>query len=267
LFSISLVKDASVDEMRGPAVGIDRWCWQWRRNLFDWEQVLLRELQLFAPWVARSEVVDSWFWRPDENGMFSVKSTYSLLGRIFGVNGEFGPNDLKVLKYIWRNPAPSKVIAFSWKLLRNRIPSKVNLAARGILEAGGALDCAFCVGLAEDARHLFMLCNFASGVWSRIFRWLGVVFVMPQNLFTFFESFVAAAINKKAVKGFSLIWHTTIWVIWRARNEVLFSNGARDLVKVVDDIKLLSWRWGLARRSVNICLFYEWCCEPGFCFC
>jgi uncharacterized membrane protein len=117
----------------------------------------------------------------------------------------------------------------------------------------------------EEASHLFMFCNFAYGVWLRVFRWLGVVFVMPQNLFSFFDSFVGAARNKKVAKGFALIWHTTIWLIWRSRNEVLFSNGTRDLVRVVDDVKLLSWRWGLARRAFKICLFYEWCCEPGSC--
>jgi hypothetical protein len=52
-----------------------------------------------------------------------------------------------------------------------------------------------------------------------------------------------------------------------SRNEGSFANGIRDMVKVVEDIKLQSWRWGMARRSIKICLFYEWCCEPGICFC
>jgi hypothetical protein len=267
LFSISLQKDVSVEEMRGSVDGMDRWLWQWRRNLFAWEHELLLELQEVVPMVVRSVEVDSWFWRPGVSGMFTVKSAYTLLGTIFGSLVDFGPNELKVLNNIWRSAAPSKVIAFSWKLLRNRIPTKVNLAVRGVLVAGGVLDCVHCVGSVEDARHLFMFCNFAYGVWSRIFRWLGVVLVMPQNLFSFFDCFVGAANNKKAAKGFALIWHTTIWLIWRSRNEVLFSNGVRDLVKVVDDVKLLSWRWGLARRSFKICLFYEWCWEPGICFC
>jgi hypothetical protein len=266
LFSISLQQNASVEEMRGSVDGVDRWVWLWRRNLFTWEQELLLELQQAVPLVARSEEIDSWFWRPEGSGLFTAKSAYLLLARIFGSEAVFGRQELKVLNNIWRSPAPSKVIAFSWKLLRNRIPTKDNLAVRGVLGDGGGLDCVFCAGSVEEANHLFMFCSFAHGVWVRIFRWLGMVFVMPQNLFTFFDSFVGAAINKLAAKGFALIWHTTIWLIWRSRNEVLFSNGARDLVKVVDEIKLSSWRWGLARRSFKICLFYEWCCEPGICF-
>jgi len=33
-----------------------------------------------------------------------------------------------VFSSIWKIPARSKVVAFSWKLLHDRIPSKVNLA-------------------------------------------------------------------------------------------------------------------------------------------
>jgi hypothetical protein len=158
------------------------------------------------------------------------------------------------------------VIAFSWKVLWDRIPSKINLALRGIHVDGGSVNCGHCLGNEEVVSHLFLSCEFAYGVWSNICRWLGIYIVMPNNLFTMFEYFVGVAWNKKMAKGFAIIWHTTIWSIWRSRNEVAFSNGVKDLVKVTEDIKLLSWRWRMARRSVPVCLFYEWCCEPGICF-
>jgi hypothetical protein len=71
------------------------------------------------------------------------------------------------------------------------------------------MDCILCVGKREDADHLFMFCEFASGVWSRIIRWLGFEFVMPQNPFSFFDCFVGAASSKKLAKVFALVWHTT----------------------------------------------------------
>jgi hypothetical protein len=240
---------------------------QWRRYLFAWEYELVLELLEAVPLVTRSEENDRWVWSLEDSGFFSVKSAYLLLGRVFVAELAYGPNELRVLNNIWRCLAPSKVIAFSWKLLRNSIPTRVNLAVRGVQVAGGSVDCVLCVGKAEEANHLFMFCDFACGVWSRIFRWLAVVFVLPQNLSNFFDCFVGAASSKKVARGFALVWHTTVWTIWRCRNEVSFANGTRDLVKVVDDIKLQSWRWGMARRSIKICLFYEWCCEPGICLC
>ncbi|GAU36254.1 hypothetical protein TSUD_214510 [Trifolium subterraneum] len=74
-----------------------------------------------------------------------------------------------------------------------------------------------------------------------------------------------AASNKKIRKGYALIWHATIWMLWKSRNEIIFSNGVKDSEKVFDEIKLLSWRWGLSRHSIPTCLFYEWCWDPGMC--
>jgi hypothetical protein len=181
------------------------------------------------------------------------------------VDTTFGPNELRVFKKLWRSSAPSKVIAFAWKVLWNRIPTKVNLALRGIQVDGGRVDCGHCIGKEEVASHLFLTCDFAFEVWTKIGRWLGFTIVLPNNLFTLFEYFVGAALNKKMAKGFAIIWHTTIWSIWRSRNDIAFSNGVRDLGKVVEDIKQLSWKWGMARRAIPVCLFYEWCCEPGIC--
>jgi hypothetical protein len=112
---------------------------------------------------------------------------------------------------------------------------------------------------------LFLSCDFAYVVWANICRWLGFSIVLPNNPFGLFEYFVGFASNKKVAKGFALIWHTTVWSIWRSRNEMVFSNGVRDVGKVVDEVKHLSWQWGMARCLIPFCLFYEWCCEPGIC--
>jgi len=36
-----------------------------------------------------------------------------------------------------------------------------------------------------------------------------------------------------------------LWAIWKARSDKNFANGDKDVIKkVVDDISVLSWRWG-----------------------
>ncbi|CAJ2667421.1 unnamed protein product [Trifolium pratense] len=45
-----------------------------------------------------------------------------------------------VFSNIWKSDAPSKVVAFSWQLMLNRIPTKANLTLRGI---GNEFDVAF----------------------------------------------------------------------------------------------------------------------------
>ncbi|GAU45559.1 hypothetical protein TSUD_27600 [Trifolium subterraneum] len=34
---------------------------------------------------------------------------------------------------------------------------------------------------------------------------------------------------------------------------------------IVEDIKVLSWKWCLARMKLSPCLFYEWTWDPGEC--
>ncbi|MCH79506.1 LINE-1 reverse transcriptase like [Trifolium medium] len=265
LFSISSQKEAKLNDVRVVREGVARWEWAWRRRLFIWEEELLWGLTELLPLLVLSGEEDSWYWGLEEGGVFTVKSTYLMLGTVFDSGSEFSANELRVLHGMWKSPAPSKVLAFSWKLLRNRIPTRTSLAHRGIQVVGGSLDCVHCSGWEEDTPHLFLFCDFAAQVWNAIFRWLGVVIVMPPNLFLLLECLMGAAPNKKIGNGFSLIWHTTVWMLWRSRNDISFANGIKDSAKVVDDIKLLSWRWGMSRRRISICLFYEWCWDPGIC--
>jgi hypothetical protein len=61
LFSISLQKDAFINEIRVCVDGEDRWGWIWRRNLFAWEHGLLCELLVVAPMVPTSVEKDEWY--------------------------------------------------------------------------------------------------------------------------------------------------------------------------------------------------------------
>jgi hypothetical protein len=55
---------------------------------------------------------------------------------------------------IWKSVAPSKVIAFTWQLLLDRIPTKNNLILRGIAYDSGTV-CPLCNGYDESSIHLF----------------------------------------------------------------------------------------------------------------
>ncbi|GAU17401.1 hypothetical protein TSUD_232770 [Trifolium subterraneum] len=75
----------------------------------------------------------------------------------------------------------------------------------------------------------------------------------------------ASARNVKARKGFLMIWHATLWSLWKARNGAIFANGSFIPKVIVDEIKVMSWKWSLARLKVSPCLFYEWTWDPGDC--
>lgn len=67
--------------------------------------------------------------------------------------------------------------------------------------------------------------------------------------------------NKKLRRGVWLIWHA---VVWKTRNNWIFNNKIIDVLEMLEEVKLLSWKWGMERLKIASCLFYEWCWNPAF---
>ena len=71
--------------------------------------------------------------------------------------------------------------------------------------------------------------------------------------------------NKNVLKSLRLIWLSTIWVLWKGRNDKIFNCVKHEVDGLVEEIKVLSWRWMLHRMSIPVCLFYEWCWNTQLC--
>lgn len=71
--------------------------------------------------------------------------------------------------------------------------------------------------------------------------------------------------NKNRLRGLWLIWHTMIWVLRKVRNDKIFNGINHDMDVLVEEIKVLSWRWMLDRMKIPVCLFYEWSWNPIYC--
>jgi hypothetical protein len=265
LFSLSIHKEGMVNSFC-ELIG-DSWSWNfsWRRDLFQWEVDLVARLRNSLEMVRLSSEEDRWKWVAEVDGSFSVKSTYVLLANLLRPSDVLGGDLVEVFDHIWESSAPSKVIAFSWQLLYDRIPSRSNLDIRGIFSPEVSLECVGCVGRVEASPHLFLHCPKSMVVWYALFRWLGVVVVMPPSVAMLFEILRGVARNKSLRHGFMLIWHAAIWSIWKARNNAIFANKVVDPLDLLEEIKVVSWKWSLARLKLKPCLFYEWVWDPGEC--
>jgi len=69
---------------------------------------------------------DRWEWLGEEGGSFSVKSSYNVLELISLLDDDLCLLEEGVFSLLWKSPAPSKVVAFSWSLLLIRIPTRSN---------------------------------------------------------------------------------------------------------------------------------------------
>ena len=91
---------------------------------------IVRNLEMRLSTVSlKEEVEDRWVWEGDKNSSYSTKEGYRILNKkeeIFSVN--------RWANFIWNKWAPLKVNTFIWKVLQDRIPSKVNLEERNFYE-------------------------------------------------------------------------------------------------------------------------------------
>jgi len=156
-------------------------------------------------------------------------------------------------------------VAFSWSLLLDRIPTRDNLALRHILDPNASLLCVLCGRRPETSTHLFLHCNVSSLIWREILNWLESNFITSYNLFVQYECWNGKANSKRLKKGFWLIWHATLWLIWEERNARIFTNQRKEVEEIVDEIKTVSWVWTLSRLKIASFLFYEWTWNPRKC--
>jgi hypothetical protein len=80
---------------------------------------------------------------------------------------------------IWHKQVPLKVSIFAWRLLRDRLPTKENLAKRGIISVDSQMCCAGCKHV-EDLKHLFLICPYYGALWPLVRAWLGIEGVKSQ---------------------------------------------------------------------------------------
>lgn len=205
---------------------------------------------------------DSWRWKLGEEGRFSVKSLYSKLEDVFLGENRWPEEERKVFRQIWKSGAPSKVMAFSWKLLLFRIPTRVNLEVRNCLPPEEGANCFWCVSGRESSIHIFLHCDMAREIWL---WWTNRFFLIPPNFFIHWECWSAGGFHMKIRRGWRMIWQATMWVIWKARNDRFFNIVVKGVEELVDEIQVLSWRWAMGRMDMPICMFYEWVWCPEEC--
>jgi len=189
LFQLSLEQEGRVWELGAWVGGVWEWDLRWRRPLFVWELDLLNELLVVVARISRVDKEDRWAWTLSYDGRFSVKSAYGhLLSNLPGIDAPVG-EVLQAVSRVWKFGAPSKVVVFSWQLLLNRIPTRLNLSYCGVPLPVGGLGCVFCDEPSELSVHLFLSCPSILPVWYQVSRWLGWDFVIHMGLAQQFLSF------------------------------------------------------------------------------
>ena len=95
---------------------------------------------------------------------------------------------------------------FVWHLIRDRVPTKVNLFKHCIFSAEDQL-CVSGYGQIESAGHLFLDFTLYGSLWFDLYRWLGIITVCPYNLIDHIQQFGFFVGISKTHR----IWMVIIW--------------------------------------------------------
>ncbi|RZC29900.1 Exocyst complex component SEC6 isoform B [Glycine soja] len=177
LYQISLHQDSTINLMGQFAD--NRWEWriQWRRNFFDHEiDMVAAFMEDIADVQIHPSSMDCLNWRADTTGSYSTKSAYNLLM----VDGTSAAED-SVSRSMWNLKIPPRASAFSWRLFKNRLPTKANLRRRQV--ALPSYRCPLCDVEEERVGHIMFSCTTTRSLWWEVLSWVtGWVVEYQDNL-------------------------------------------------------------------------------------
>jgi len=87
---------------------------------------------------------------------------------------------------IWHKQVPLKVSVFVWRMLRDRLPTKKNLATHSVICSEARYCVAGCCHL-KDAHHVFLLCPRFASLWLMVRVWIGFDGVDTQAIHDHFH--------------------------------------------------------------------------------
>jgi len=176
---------------------------------------------------------DSWRWKGDLKGIYSVKHGYRILTQ--PSNAMHSATEFTAWDKIWKLPVPPKVRNLIWRCVRNILPVRENLKSKRIWIGGG---CVFCDSSVETIEHLFCECIVACQVWScsDVLQGRGFAeFVETKLLSTDVQHGVRMA--------------AIIWCLWQMRNDVVWRGGTWSVNGLHAQVETLCVLWQGSNRS------------------
>ncbi|GJQ94463.1 RNA-directed DNA polymerase, eukaryota, reverse transcriptase zinc-binding domain protein [Tanacetum coccineum] len=122
----------------------------------------------------------------------------------------------------WNRLIPIKVNVFIWRLILNKLPTRVNLDRKDI--DVGSILCPICMEDVETANHIFCSCNMAKDLWSMFAKWWDIDIPVCANYTDWFEWLDDLNVSNKVRSFIKGVGDSLLWHIWKFRNELIFSS-------------------------------------------
>ncbi|XP_068487140.1 uncharacterized protein [Phaseolus vulgaris] len=197
LFSLSLNKESLLEDCGNWSNGVWKWNLEWRRSLFEWEKTHVCQLYEEVSGLGLElGSVDWWSWKGCMPPVYSVKSAYSF------VRGEGKGELLYLYNLFWDCKVFPAAQVLAWRVLENKIATKVNLV-----------------------RIVWL-------VWNHCLSWLGLVSAAPIDPFSNFLQLSLGKASASVNYVLGSVWIAVVWEIWIHRNKIIFNGGVVDHLEI-----------------------------------
>ncbi|GKU99398.1 hypothetical protein SLEP1_g12255 [Rubroshorea leprosula] len=95
----------------------------------------------------------------------------------------------------------------------------------------------------EDANYLVLHCKVAFSVKSKCAQWWRFISVQPETCHEDFEQHKPPAKDPLVRAGWDVIWFSTRWSLWMARNAKSFKNQEYDVDRTFELVQLRAFIW------------------------
>ena len=155
---------------------------------------------------------DSWFWRKEKLGQYSVKSAYALIRSNSVISNT--SNNSGFWNKLWNLKIPLKVKHFIWRAVRECLPTKDRLRSRRV-EVN--IMCPVCNVNEETTLHSLVTCPVANSCWHQ----LGHSFDMQA--IRSIEDWVVEVLKLSSRQEMNKIFMVA-WSIWYNRNDIVWKQ-------------------------------------------
>jgi len=120
------------------------------------------------------------------------------------MRGGRGEEWFVMFNFFWRIKALPSAQLTAWRVLGNKMATKVNLLRREVAVRNSL--CSFCGEKEEEYFHLFFYCRLSWLTWNLCYAWLGITTVVPFHAFSHFLQFRSSNAPKPVNLGLGNIW-------------------------------------------------------------
>ncbi|XP_022014109.1 uncharacterized protein LOC110913594 [Helianthus annuus] len=193
---------------------------------------------------------DKWKWKTSDKGEFTVAAIRNQIARQDRAGSE------EEWKY-WNMWVPPKVNYFTWRASIERIPAKKELIKRRI-PINNHL-CSRCEAYEETADHVICGYSLSKSIWRNIVVWLklprSTEFRECRDTLEYVNDLPGSKEWKRVINA---VFQTTMWNIWKARNEKEFEGNTRSGNSIVESTMADSFIWLKSRSKFQDIVWERW---------